>query len=115
MFSRYLTVPILQCRDSMIKIRNNQMGINMENHYHDEIGEMIDGFNEMSDSILDLIEKNKIISTLQKETEYQMLLQQINPHFLYNTLEIINGLILSKKRQKLWRSVRRWDRFFTII
>lgn len=58
---------------------------------------MIDGFNEMSDSILDLIEKNKIISTLQKETEYQMLLQQINPHFLYNTLEIINGLILSKK------------------
>ena len=57
LFSRYLTVPILQCRDSMIKIRNNQMGINMENHYHDEIGEMIDGFNEMSDSILDLIEK----------------------------------------------------------
>lgn len=97
LFSRYLTAPILQCRDSMIKIRNNQMGINMENHYHDEIGEMIDGFNEMSDSILDLIEKNKIISTLQKETEYQMLLQQINPHFLYNTLEIINGLILSKK------------------
>ena len=37
LFSRYLTVPILQCRDSMIKIRNNQMGINMENHYHDEM------------------------------------------------------------------------------
>ena len=93
LFSRYLTVPILQCRDSMIKIRNNQMGINMENHYHDEIGEMIDGFNEMSDSILDLIEKNKIISTLQKETEYQMLLQQINPHFLYNTLFSIQCMV----------------------
>lgn len=100
MYSRYLTVPILQCRDAMIKIRNNQMGINMENSYYDEIGELIDGFNEMSDSIYDLIEKNKIISTLQKETEYQMLLQQINPHFLYNTLEIINGLILSHKENE---------------
>lgn len=99
MFSRYLTVPILECRDAMTKIRNNQMGITMENHYHDEIGELIDGFNEMSCSICDLIEKNRVISTLQKETEYQMLLQQINPHFLYNTLEIINGLILSHEEE----------------
>lgn len=57
------------------------MGITMENHYHDEIGELIDGFNDMSGSIHELIEKNRMISTLQKETEYQMLQQQINPHF----------------------------------
>lgn len=99
MFSRYLTVPILECRDAMKKIRNNQMGITMENHYHDEIGELIDGFNDMSGSIHELIEKNRMISTLQKETEYQMLQQQINPHFLYNTLEIINGLILNHEEE----------------
>ena len=40
---------------------------------------------------------------LQKETEYQMLLQQINPHFLYNTLELINGLILSGEREQAVR------------
>lgn len=99
LFSEYLTKPILKCRDYMIKIRNNQMGVHMENHYHDELGELIDGFNEMSASISDLIERNKVISTLQKETEYQMLQQQINPHFLYNTLEIINGLIFSHKEK----------------
>lgn len=98
-FSKYLTVPILECRDAMKKIRNNHMGIKLDNYYHDEIGELIEGFNEMSNSIFDLIERNKIISTLQKETEYQMLLQQINPHFLYNTLEIINGLILNHKEK----------------
>lgn len=54
----------------------------------------------MSESLHDLIEKNRMMSILQKETEYQMLLQQINPHFLYNTLEIINGLILSKKENE---------------
>lgn len=76
------------------------MGVYIENQYHDELGELINGFNEMSASIAGLIEKNKMISTLQKETEYQILQQQINPHFLYNTLEIINGLILCGKEME---------------
>ena len=96
-FSRYITMPIIKCKEALLRIRNNEVGILLENPYKDEIGELIDGFNEMSESLHDLIEKNKIISTLQKETEYQMLIQQINPHFLYNTLEIINGLILGHK------------------
>ena len=96
-FSRYITMPIIKCKEALLRIRNNEVGILLENPYKDEIGELIDGFNEMSNSLHDLIEKNKMISTLQKETEYQMLIQQINPHFLYNTLEIINGLILGHK------------------
>lgn len=96
-FSRYITMPIIKCKEALLRIRNNEVGILLENPYKDEIGELIDGFNEMSESLHDLIEKNKMISTLQKETEYQMLIQQINPHFLYNTLEIINGLILGHK------------------
>lgn len=98
-FSRYITLPILKCKDAMNQIKNNHMGVSVENSYYDEIGELISGFNEMSNSIYDLIEKNKMISTLQKETEFQMLQQQVNPHFLYNTLEIINGLILSHEEQ----------------
>lgn len=100
LFSEYLTKPILKCKEYMIKIRNNHMGVYIENQYHDELGELINGFNEMSASIAGLIEKNKMISTLQKETEYQILQQQINPHFLYNTLEIINGLILCGKEME---------------
>lgn len=99
-FSKYLTAPILKCKEALLKIRNNEVGIRLENPYKDEIGELIDGFNEMSGSLHELIEKNRTISILQKETEYQMLLQQINPHFLYNTLEIINGLILGEKREE---------------
>lgn len=99
-FSRYITMPILKCKEALLRIRNNEVGIQLENPYRDEIGELIDGFNEMSESLHNLIEKNRIISTLQKETEYQMLIQQINPHFLYNTLEIINGLILTNKEKE---------------
>ena len=102
-FSRYLMIPILRCRDAMTEIRNNHMGIQVEHSYQNELGELMNGFNEMSASIGLLIEKNKRISLLQKETEYQMLLQQINPHFLYNTLELINGLILSGEREQAVR------------
>lgn len=98
-FSRYLTVPILTCKQAMKAIRDDHRGVYVENPYHDEIGELIDGFNEMSASITSLIERNKAVSYLQKETEYQMLLQQINPHFLYNTLEIINGMILGNENK----------------
>lgn len=99
-FSRYITTPIVDLNGAMGKIRNNQMGYTLAHSYHDEIGDLINGFNEMSQSIAVLIEKNKAISILRKETEYQMLLQQINPHFLYNTLEIINSLILNQENDR---------------
>lgn len=97
--SRYLTNPILDCADAMLEIRNNNIGIQIENTYFDEIGELIDGFNEMSGSIFSLIEKNKMISALQKDAEIKILERQINPHFLFNTLEIINSLIINKKEK----------------
>ena len=40
-----------------------------------------------------------MISTLQKNAEIKILERQINPHFLFNTLEIINSLILNGKEK----------------
>lgn len=97
--SRYLTRPILSCANAMLEIRNNHIGIQMDNHYTDEIGELIGGFNEMSSSLYSLIEKNKLVVALQKDAEIRMLERQINPHFLFNTLEIINSLIMGKKNE----------------
>lgn len=57
--SRYLTKPILNCAGAMLEIRNNHIGIQIKNTYMDEIGELIDGFNEMSGSIYSLIEKKQ--------------------------------------------------------
>lgn len=95
--SRYLTKPILDCAGAMGKIKDNQFGIVLKNTYMDEIGVLLGGFNEMSSSLEDLIEKNRTIIELQKESEIKLLENQINPHFLFNTLEIINSLILNQK------------------
>lgn len=100
MISRYLTRPILKCKEAMSEIQANHIGITLDNPYQDEIGELITGFNEMSVSIYDLIKTNQNISLIQKETEIKMLERQINPHFLFNTLELISGLILDEKEEE---------------
>lgn len=94
--SRYLTKPILECKEAMEEIQNNHLGITLENSYQDEIGELVEGFNKMSQSIGELIETNKRISVIQKEAEFKILERQLNPHFLFNSLELINSLVLSK-------------------
>jgi len=94
-FSRYLTVPIIKCKNAMLAIKQEQFGLTLDNHYHDEIGELISGFNEMSVELAALIKQNEEINTQRREAEIEILQQKVNPHFLYNTLEIINALILS--------------------
>ena len=63
--------------------------------YKDEIGTMIDGYNNMSLSLNKLIDDNKEYAELQKKAQIKILQSQINPHFLANTLELINSLILN--------------------
>lgn len=93
-FSHYLTVSILKCKEAMLAIHNNNFGVKLNNHYHDEIGQLIDGYNEMSGSLVELLRKNRENERRRRDTELNILQQRVNPHFLYNTLEIINGFIL---------------------
>lgn len=96
-FSQYLSRPIVKCKDALLAIRNNHFGVTVENHYYDEIGELVDGLNEMSGALVTLLKQNERMDALRRRAELEMLQQKVNPHFLYNTLEIINGLILSQR------------------
>lgn len=60
----------------------------------DEYGIIAQALNEMSDQLDDYIRKEYILKLKQKETEMKMLQRQVNPHFLYNTLEIIRSCAL---------------------
>ena len=55
----------------------------------DEFSQIISGFNHMCDALQENVEKSYIYELQQKKSDLYALQTSINPHFLYNTLEII--------------------------
>lgn len=76
-----------------------------EEYLKDEIGDLQHNFHIMLDKINELINENYAKQLLIKETEYKALQSQINPHFLYNTLDSINWLAKINGQQKVARMV----------
>lgn len=56
----------------------------------DEIGRLIRHFNKMNERLHTLVDENYRVRLRQKETQIAALTTQLNPHFLYNTLNLIS-------------------------
>ncbi|WP_082234937.1 sensor histidine kinase [Halobacillus massiliensis] len=70
-------------------------------HYNDEVGDLHNNFRLMINRINELIKENYTKQLMIKETEYKALQAQINPHFLYNTLDSINWMAKVNKQEKI--------------
>ncbi|HEX2925888.1 MAG TPA: histidine kinase, partial [Ruminiclostridium sp.] len=67
----------------------------------DEYGIIAGKLNDMSEQLEEHIQKEYILKLKQKEAEMKALQQQINPHFLYNTLEVIRSHALINNDQSV--------------
>jgi len=74
----------------MLQIEKGTMGVTIDIKRSDEMGYVIRTFNNMSQQISTLINKVYKVQLAVKDSEIKALQAQINPHFLYNTLETIN-------------------------
>ncbi|WP_325009362.1 sensor histidine kinase [Paenibacillus sp.] len=59
---------------------------------NDEVGELFNSYNAMIKRINEGIQKEYLADINQKKIEFKMLQAQINPHFLYNTLNVISSI-----------------------
>ncbi len=82
--------------------------------YHDEIGELILTYNHMSTMIQKLLEDQIQSAERIRITELNALQAQINPHFLYNTMEMINWLALDGEKDKVTDAVQNLSRFYKL-
>lgn len=81
---------------------------------YNEIAELYDSFDDMTDRISELIEKNEEDSEQRRKLELAALQIQINPHFLYNTLDTVAWLSKLKKQPDIEKLVVSLARFFRI-
>lgn len=95
--SRVITNPLDQLTESMKIVETGDFKgakeILSREASQDEVGVLTQEFHFMLDRIDDLIHENYEKQLLLKDTKYKMLQAQINPHFLYNTLNALNWMI----------------------
>jgi two-component system sensor histidine kinase YesM len=98
-FSWNVTRPLKRLSSLMKTVEMGNFEVDLKVQSGDEVGTLARSFNSMVGTIRELIQKNYQIEIRQKEAELYALQSQINPHFMYNTLETIGMAVEEGDRE----------------
>lgn len=81
---------------------------------HDEIGDLIDTYNYMTRKMDELMKTQAKAAEDLRIAEFNSLQAQINPHFLYNTMDMINWMALQGQTDEISHAVQSLSRFYKL-
>lgn len=120
-----ISKPIKDLQKSMSEFERGNFDAKVEIKSRDEVGELAKRYNIMTDRLKELMEQNALEHELKRKNELKVLQSQINPHFLYNTLDSIiwmaeNGqtqdvILMTSSLAKLFRiSISKGQELITV-
>lgn len=115
LISNIVTKPLHNLSLAMERFKQGDFTQKIENYTMDEVGEVIDCFNNMVDDIRDLIDRNYVLALKEKESELDILQAQINPHFLYNTLDSLYWKALESDNEEIGEDILSLSQLFRLV
>jgi two-component system sensor histidine kinase YesM len=104
--------PILELKKVTSRLKSGDFSARVTIRSRDEIGELGRQFNNMVQTIKDLIDNKYKLEIRQKESELRLLQSQMDPHFLYNTLDMIRWTARLEKAPETSQLIEALSGFF---
>ena len=109
---RSITKPLRKLNEMTQQVAAGNLSVRSDVETGDEVGVLSDSMNTMIDKINELLEQVTTEQMRLRKAEFELLQSQINPHFLYNTLDAIIWLAEAGEQKKVVRMVRSLSEFF---
>ncbi|SDN87749.1 sensor histidine kinase [Alkalicoccus daliensis] len=103
--TKKFTEPIHELTRVMKSYQLNKASIELPKGYNNEFGELFTGFEELTNRVEELYASLGVQYQRQRETELKALQANINPHFLYNTLDQMNWTAIESGNIEISRMI----------
>ena len=113
--SNVFTKPLRQVSHAIQKFSEGDFEQQLVVTTEDEVGEVAQCFNKMVVDIRKLIEENYAITLSEKESELAALQAQINPHFLYNTLDSLYWQAIESGNDEVAENILALSQLFRLV
>ncbi|TNJ62443.1 sensor histidine kinase [Paenibacillus hemerocallicola] len=98
-----ITKPLRTLQRNMKRVQAGRFDIRLDVTRTDEVGQLTHSFNQMTERVQTLVNDVYKAEIIRKEAQLKALHSQINPHFLYNTLDSMNAIAMLEEVPLLGR------------
>lgn len=110
--SRLVVHPLEQLSSYIAKVESGNYEFTITSDSTDEVGRLIEAFRKMTANLNHLVNEVLRAKIAQQKYELKILQSQINPHFLYNSLSLINGKAIMAGQQDISQMARLLSTFY---
>jgi two-component system sensor histidine kinase YesM len=106
--------PLHQLSSAFKFVGKGNLNYRIKHARRDEFGFVMNGFNQMAESQRRMIEEDYEKELRLAKSEFSLLQSQINPHFLYNTLDSIYSVAVKFRMKEISEMVLNLAKFFRV-